>query len=148
MSIEQNIERMADALEHLCAVADMIAAREKNALMKVVGAAVVDGGEVVVPAAAVVETAQKKSRAKKAVAEAVVETAAPVQTDDSGDDDAGATNAMTLDDANEKLRALVTKGVSGSAIMDLLGQYDPKGCSLRNIDPIHYGEIVSRAEAL
>lgn len=56
--------------------------------------------------------------------------------------------AITLDQVNSELQRYVqVEGKSGSAIMEILGAYHPSR-SLRNIDPSHFAEILTRVEAL
>lgn len=58
------------------------------------------------------------------------------------------TPAISLDQVNSELQRLVqVEGKSGSAIMEILGAYHPSR-SLRNIDPSHFAEILTRVEAL
>lgn len=139
MSIEKNIERIADAMEHLCAVADHIVSMNQNALTKSL--------QNDTPAEAVAPVAEKKSRSKKAAPAPAAEPVAEVLSAPAPEPEP-AHGAMTLDECNAQLREIVLAKNNGSAIMDLLGNYAPATRSLRDIDPVHYPEIVERARGL
>lgn len=152
MSIEKNIERIADALEHLCAHADRIVAMQQNALQKMLQDNVTDSPAMPLEQSDAPVPTAKKSRSKKATYPATAEppaaaTAEVLSAPAPQPEPAHGTAPMTLDECNSKLQQLVMGGKSGSAIMDLLGSYH-ESRNLRHIDPVHYAEIIERVEAL
>ena len=139
MSIEKSFERIADALEHLCAVADHVLAMNQNALTKSL--------QNDTPAEQAAPVVEKKPRSKKAAPAPAAEPVAEVLSAPAPEPEP-AHGAMTLDECNAQLREIVLAKNNGSAIMDLLGKYAPATRSLRDIDPVHYPEIVDRAKEL
>lgn len=178
MSIELTLERIATALERLNATSEIMLERNTIALSRSLGAVadrIIDGDddvrsmpvdlngadepdhtiEVSTPAA------PKRVRPSRAKGAGAAAEPAPVVTVNringvvqpppeqaQAVEHLAPAPAITLDQVNSELQRYVqVEGKSGSAIMEILGAYHPSR-SLRNIDPSHFAEILTRVEAL